>query len=158
MQEKSIYGEQRPAMEQCLADLLLKLEEFRAQIRREQGMDPVEHMPARIKSEESMIGKCIRKGLPVTEESALTKIHDGIGVRPVCGFLNDVYAMRDKICADPEITVIEEKDYIRSVKPNGYRSLHLIVRELKRCADELASTDVTMQTIRDMIVAAPEAE
>ena len=27
----------------------------------------------------------------------------------------------------------------------------LIVEELKRCADELASTDVSMQTIRDMI-------
>ena len=27
----------------------------------------------------------------------------------------------------------------------------LIVRELKRCADELASTDESMQTLRDMI-------
>ncbi|HBZ90362.1 MAG TPA: GTP pyrophosphokinase, partial [Lachnospiraceae bacterium] len=27
----------------------------------------------------------------------------------------------------------------------------LIVSELKRCADELASTDVSMQTIRNMI-------
>jgi ppGpp synthetase/RelA/SpoT-type nucleotidyltranferase len=27
----------------------------------------------------------------------------------------------------------------------------LIGEELKRCADELASTDLTMQTIRDMI-------
>ena len=29
---------------------------------------------------------------------------------------------------------------------------HLIVQELKRCADELASTDLSMQTIRDMIM------
>ena len=28
---------------------------------------------------------------------------------------------------------------------------NLIAGELKRCADELASTDVSMQTIRDMI-------
>ena len=27
----------------------------------------------------------------------------------------------------------------------------LIIAELKRCADELASTDISMQTIRDMI-------
>ena len=32
----------------------------------------------------------------------------------------------------------------------------LIVQELKRCADELASTDVSMQTIRDMILAEEE--
>jgi ppGpp synthetase/RelA/SpoT-type nucleotidyltranferase len=27
----------------------------------------------------------------------------------------------------------------------------LLVNELKRCADELASTDISMQTLRDMI-------
>ncbi|MDO4620786.1 MAG: GTP pyrophosphokinase family protein [Lachnospiraceae bacterium] len=36
-------------------------------------------------------------------------------------------------------------------KKNTEGENHLIVRELKRCADELASTDVSMQTIRDMI-------
>lgn len=30
-------------------------------------------------------------------------------------------------------------------------NLDLITGELKRCADELASTDASMQTIRDMI-------
>ena len=32
----------------------------------------------------------------------------------------------------------------------------LIEAELKRCADELASTDLSMQTIRDMIQAGKE--
>ena len=32
------------------------------------------------------------------------------------------------------------------------RNLPLIEAELKRCADELASTDLSMQTIRDMIL------
>ena len=31
------------------------------------------------------------------------------------------------------------------------RSTALIVEELKRCADEMASTDLSMQTIRDLI-------
>lgn len=38
--------------------------------------------------------------------------------------------------------------YKRSVEGNQ----RLIVSELKRCADELASTDASMQTIRDMIL------
>ena len=37
--------------------------------------------------------------------------------------------------------------YKKEVKGNE----GLIVQELKRCADELASTDLSMQTIRDMI-------
>ena len=31
------------------------------------------------------------------------------------------------------------------------RNAALIADELKRCADEMASTDLTMQTIRDLI-------
>ena len=30
-------------------------------------------------------------------------------------------------------------------------NIDLITRELKRCADELAATDVSMQTLRDLI-------
>ena len=37
-------------------------------------------------------------------------------------------------------------------KKNLGGHVDLIVSELKRCADELASTDLSMQTIRDMIL------
>ena len=117
----------------------------------------------------------------------------------VCAFLNDVYLFRQKLLELPGVRIAEEKDYIRRAKPNGYRSLHLIlhvpegfyaeiqlrtvsmdtwealdhqlqykkelgentaliVEELRRCANELASTDVSMQTIRDMIMEANEVE
>jgi ppGpp synthetase/RelA/SpoT-type nucleotidyltranferase len=36
--------------------------------------------------------------------------------------------------------------YKKNIKSAG-----LIVEELKRCADEMASTDLSMQTIRDLI-------
>jgi putative GTP pyrophosphokinase len=38
--------------------------------------------------------------------------------------------------------------YKKSIGGNN----ELIVGELKRCAEELASTDVSMQTLRDMIM------
>ena len=37
-------------------------------------------------------------------------------------------------------------------KKNIGGNTDLIVNELKRCADELASTDLSLQTIRDMIL------
>ena len=153
-------------------------------------MNPVEHLKYRIKAEDSMREKCRRQGLPETAESALQGIQDAIGLRVVCTFLDDVYAIRDYLRARDDLEIVNEKDYIRSVKPNGYRSLHLIVKkdgyyaeiqirtismdtwaalehqirykknvgnsalifeELKRCADELASTDVSMQIIRAAI-------
>lgn len=39
-------------------------------------------------------------------------------------------------------------------KKEHYQNDALIVSELKRCADELASTDVSMQTLRDLILSA----
>ena len=188
----SIYGTSRPLLEETMQIVLGEITKIRNEMAKELGMDPIEHLLGRIKSEESMREKCRRKGLPETPESALEKIHDAIGLRVVCAFLDDVYTIRDRLLALPRIRLVEEKDYIRHVKPNGYRSFHMIIivdekiyaeiqlrtismdtwaalehhlkykkeiggntalisAELKRCADELASTDSSMQTLRDMI-------
>ncbi len=189
--DNSIYGTERPHLEQILQQLKDRVEMFRAKYR-EDDSDPVEHCLGRIKSEQSMREKCRRRGLPETTSSALQELHDAIGLRIVCAFLNDVYLLRDYMLSFDDIELVQEKDYIRRAKPNGYRSLHLIIRvqnhyyaeiqlrtismdtwaalehhmkykkqvsgntallvaELKRCADELASTDLSMQTLRDMI-------
>lgn len=188
----SIYGTSGPLLEETMQMVLEEITKIRNEMAGELGMDPVEHLLGRIKSEESMREKCRRKGLPETPESALEKIHDAIGLRVVCAFLDDIYTIRDRLLALPRIRLVEEKDYIRHVKPNGYRSFHMIIivdgqiyaeiqlrtismdtwaalehhlkykkevggsaalisDELKRCADELASTDSSMQTLRDMI-------
>lgn len=190
MTDTGIYGSHLPRMEAVKDKLLAVIENTRRELTEKNGMDPAEHVLARIKSEESMREKCRRQGLPETEESALVRIHDAIGLRVVCAFLDDVYAMRDALASADGAEIVQEKDYIRAAKPNGYRSYHMILRldgyfaeiqlrtismdtwaalehhltykkgepgaliraELKRCADELASTDVSMQTLRDMIL------
>ena len=189
---ESIYGQHRPELEKVLQQMLDRIDDLRKNIREKTGEDPIEHCLGRIKSEDSMREKCRRKGLPETTESALQEIHDAIGIRVVCAFRSDVYKVRDYLAGFDDVTVTEEKDYIRHAKPNGYRSYHMIVKtdsgyyvevqirtismdtwaalehhmkykkkvsgneeliisELKRCADELASTDISMQTIHDMI-------
>lgn len=190
--ENSIYGEYLGRMEEIMDEVVNRIQELRVRLTKETGMDPVEHCTARIKSDESMREKCHRYGVPETTESAIHAVHDGIGIRIVCAFLSDVYKIRDYLASFDDMEVVQEKDYIRNAKPNGYRSFHAIIRthdgffvelqlrtisqdtwaalehhmrykknltansslierELKRCADELASTDVSMQAIRDMI-------
>ena len=51
--------------------------------------------------------------------------------------------------------MIKEKDDVLHPKANGYHSYHFLVQvvllaELKRCADEMASTDLTMQEVLDL--------
>ena len=123
----SIYDNTYPELEKVMQTLLDSITQIRTDMKMSLGMDPVEHLLGRIKSEESMREKCRRKGLPETSESALSKIHDAIGIRIVCTFVDDIYTIRDRLAALPYIRLIEEKDYIRQVKPNGYRSLHLIL-------------------------------
>ncbi len=190
---ESIYGSHLKELENVREELTEAVMLLRRKMAEENGMDPVEHCLSRIKSEDSMREKCRRKGIPEDEHSALEIIHDAVGLRVVTSFLRDVYAVRDMLVSLPSVEVIEEKDYIKKAKPNGYRSYHVILKchgtvyaevqirtisqdtwaalehhmkykkaisgntaliqeELKRCADELASTDISMQTLRDMIL------
>ena len=199
---ESIYGQYREKLELVLDDLTGRIAGINAKIKEERGEGIYEHLTARVKSDESMREKCRRKGLPEEEKSALEDIHDAIGIRIVCSFVDDIYEIVGLIKKLDGIEVLEEKDYVRNVKPNGYRSYHivmavqtgyedclgrrpgkyyaeiqlrtiamdswaslehklkykknvknqdLIVAELKKCADELASCDLSMQTIRDLI-------
>ena len=45
----------------------------------------------------------------------------------VCPFEKDIYMLRDSILTNDDITLFEERDYIKNPKKSGYRSLHLIV-------------------------------
>lgn len=191
MNNNTIYGDAYPEMERVLKNTVAFINGLRQGLTPIFNDDPVEHLSYRIKSDSSMREKCRRKGLPETKESALSVLSDAIGIRIVCAFRSDVYLIRDLIVQNVDFTIVEEKDYIKNAKPNGYRSYHMIIKnegffielqlrtismdtwaalehqikykkkvgkslslitsELKRCADELASTDISMQTIRDMI-------
>ncbi|MBR5500737.1 MAG: GTP pyrophosphokinase family protein, partial [Clostridia bacterium] len=60
-------------------------------------------------------------------ENLQERLHDVAGVRVVCSFPDDVYMLAEALLAQDDITLLEMKDYIRNPKPNGYRSLHMIV-------------------------------
>ena len=198
----TIYGEYAEYLPLILEDFSERIQEKNKEAKQATGYKLFEHFVARVKTPESMVEKCQRKNLPVTTESALKEIRDSIGLRIVCGFVDDIYTLAELIRQFDDCKVVTEKDYIKNAKPNGYRSYHMIVevvtpypdclgneqgsyfieiqlrtiamdswaslehqmkykhdikdpkrivRELKRCADELASCDLTMQTIRNLI-------
>ncbi len=187
-----IYGKYRAGLLSVEKRLAEGIEAFNAETK------IFEHMSHRLKTDESMAEKLSRKGCPVTAEAAVSEVRDAVGFRIVCRFIDEIYENREKILQLPGVSLVKEKDYVRHVKPNGYRSYHMILdaaapedaarghyfaevqirtiamdswaalehemkykheiqnaeligRELKRCADELASCDVSMQTIRDLI-------
>ena len=89
--------------------------------------NPVEHMKSRLKTEKSIIDKLNKKGYEVTTKNMISHVHDIIGIRIVCSFLEDVYDIVDIIKSSKQFKVKEEKDYIKNPKSTGYMSYHLIV-------------------------------
>ncbi|HIU75518.1 MAG TPA: (p)ppGpp synthetase [Candidatus Pelethocola excrementipullorum] len=89
---------------------------------------PLHHIDTRLKSADSILGKLKKKDLPLTLTAACNNIYDIAGIRVVCPYIKDVYLIRDRLLAQDDICIMEEKDYIKNPKRNGYRSLHIIIR------------------------------
>ena len=143
------------------------------------SLECIQYTTSRIKSPESVLKK-------IGDEYSL--LHDIIGVRVICSFVDEIYEVKDWIVSC--FKVVEIRDYLKQPKPSGYRSLHVICEvdgclveiqvrtialdfwanlehqihykkhiedeelirsELKRCADEIASLDLSFQTIKDRI-------
>lgn len=203
--EKEFYGDKLILLEGVISEFFSCMEMIRRYQVSLGRRDPVASYQARIKSADSMKSKLKRQGLPVNAKSATEDLFDAAGVRLVCPFIQDIDRTAELIRAIPGVKILQEKDYIRNPKPNGYRSYHmifsmplrflgekqtevwlevqlrtiamdcwasiehnlkykhdipdqaLIVQELKRCADEITSTDLSLQTIRDLIEQHEEA-
>ena len=93
----------------------------------EYDRNPIETIKTRLKSAESISDKLTALNVPITVGSIEKNLHDVAGVRVICGFPSDIYTLADAFLKQDDITLIEKKDYIANPKPNGYRSLHLIV-------------------------------
>ena len=89
--------------------------------------NPIETVKSRIKSIESITDKLLRKNLELTVENIENHIYDVAGIRVICAFPADIYAISDALLRQDDVRLIEVKDYIKNPKPNGYRSLHLII-------------------------------
>ena len=66
-------------------------------------------------------------GIPPTRENIENNLNDIAGIRVICSYIDDIYLLADALTKQDDIRLIRRKDYISSPKPNGYRSLHLIV-------------------------------
>lgn len=197
VEDRAFYGAYADELERVQELLISEIQKLLDSISTDSETAVAEHLKCRIKGAESMKEKLRRKNLPETPENGLKYLSDIVGARVVTHFVGDIYTVLELIEQDTCWKVQTVKDYIAEAKPNGYRSLHvilnvpfhvggfdsvnveiqmrtiamdcwaslehqlkykktirntaLIVDELKRCADEMASTDLTMQTIRDMI-------
>ena len=89
---------------------------------------PIEHTSSRLKSPESILNKVTRKNIEYSLTSIKEQILDIAGIRITCSFRSDIYRISEMLLSQKDVEVVECRDYIKHPKPNGYQSLHLIVK------------------------------
>ena len=111
----------------AMLEIKTKLDVLNEELSLDGERNPFESISCRLKKPLSILEKMERKGLPVTVENIEKNIKDVAGIRVVCSFKADIYRIADRLCSQDDVKVLERKDYIAEPKPNGYRSLHLIL-------------------------------
>ena len=106
---------------------------------------PIEHVSHRLKSPEGILKKANRKGYPLDLEGIRENIQDIAGIRITCSFISDTYRVLEMLTRQQDITVLQVKDYIKQPKPNGYKSLHLIVAIPVFMSDRVQPVTVEVQ-------------
>ncbi len=111
--------------------------------------NPIESITSRLKSPESIYEKIHRKDLNMSLENIEENLFDVAGVRVVCSFVDDIYMLADCLLSQDDIRLIKRKDYIKNPKPNGYRSLHLIIEVPIFLTDEkkMMKVEVQLRTV-----------
>lgn len=126
-------------------ELTTKIGILREEFRLLRDYNPIEHVSSRVKTPESIINKIARKGYDPSFDAIRASITDIAGVRVTCSFTSDVYRIADMLTSQADLTIIEVKDYIAEPKPNGYRSLHVLVEVPVFLSDGPVPVNVELQ-------------
>lgn len=111
----------------ALMEVETKLNVLNAEFTMKNNRNPFESIKSRIKTSKSILEKLQRKGFEISVKGIEENLADVAGIRVICSFPDDIYATAKMLTDQDDIRVIQVKDYIINPKPNGYRSLHLIL-------------------------------
>lgn len=112
--------------ELAVEELQVKFNHMVKEYRQAGIYSPIEQVLGRVKSISSILGKAQKQGIDIDQIEG--NILDIAGIRLICQFTDDIYNVADLIRARSDMEVINEKDYVKNIKPSGYRSYHIIVR------------------------------
>ena len=133
----------------AMREMMVRCEIIDQDLSLKKHRNPIHHVESRIKSPESIFEKLGRYGKEPTLENMERYIMDIAGIRIICSYIQDVYNMLDLLKRQDDLIIVNVKDYIKNPKPNGYRSLHVIIRIPVYFLDkkELIPVEIQLRTI-----------
>jgi putative GTP pyrophosphokinase len=112
----------------ALDDMNTRIDILKQEFQYIHDYNPIEHVKSRIKTPQNILKKVYRKRCELSLKSIRENIRDIAGIRITCSFISDIYKLSNMLQNQKDVTVVECKDYIENPKPNGYKSLHLILQ------------------------------
>jgi putative GTP pyrophosphokinase len=112
--------------EDALKNILVRVDVLNQDYRRKYQNYPIHHIQHRIKQKESIENKLQINGYEISTDSSRNYLTDIAGIRIICFFVRDIYAVVSLLKKQNDIVIIKESDYIREPKANGYRSYHIV--------------------------------
>lgn len=108
-------------------EIATRLENLNDEFKVTMDRNPIQQIKTRVKTPKSIMDKLLRKRFDVSVESAKENLDDIAGIRVVCSYIDDIYLIANLLTGQSDIELVRRSDYIKNPKPNGYRSLHLVV-------------------------------
>ncbi len=135
--------------EAAMRQMVVRFEILDRDLSIRRNRNPIHHIESRIKSPVSIYEKLLRYGKDPTIGNLEEYLMDVAGVRVICSYKNDVKRLMGLLRRQDDLEIVRVKNYIENPKPNGYRSLHVIVRCPVYFMDskEMVPVEVQIRTI-----------
>ena len=148
MTDKEYYDLVQPYHD-AMKLLLTRLEVLNHTIYPSAASNPVHTVQSRIKKKASIEEKLMHRGLEPTVDNAKNVLQDIAGVRVICCYIDDIYALADLLTVHKDFHLVKTKDYIKNPKPNGYRSFHMIIEVpiYTSTGKQIAPVEIQIRTI-----------
>lgn len=127
LEEISNFRELMIMYHSAIREVTTKLEILNDELSIDNKKNPIQFITSRIKKPLSIVKKLQKLEKNLTFDSIINNLNDVAGIRVTCSFIDDVYKIAEMLVRQDDIILIEVRDYIKTPKPNGYRSYHLII-------------------------------
>ena len=107
--------------------------------------DVINNINCRVKTPDSIIKKMKRKQYDLNYKNLIENVEDIAGIRVVCPFKNDVFKVVKLIEENPNLEILQKKDYITKPKKSGYSGYHIIAQTPVNIGDAFANVKTEIQ-------------
>lgn len=121
------------------------LEDIKNNLSNNYQYDVINNINCRIKTPDSIIKKMKRKQYDLNYKNLIENVDDIAGIRVVCPFKSDIPKVVEILEDNPNLEILQKKDYITKPKKSGYSGYHIIAQTPVNIGDAFANVKTEIQ-------------